>query len=516
MATQQQANLIDDLKATGAEVLDDAASLELFAHDIYARGSDLAAVVRPSDTADLADAVRAATAHGHAVVPRGGGMSYTGGYTPTMAGAVLFDTATMDRILEIDETNMTVTVEAGCTWAKLHEALAPRNLRTPFWGTLSGLLATVGGGMSQNGIFWGTGRYGTAAQSCIAMEVVLADGTILKTGSSHARPYGPDLTGLFLADTGAMAIKATVTMRLIPESPCNAFASFTFDKHDGFLSALSEIERAGIATECFGFDPRLNSIRMQRDSLASDAKQLLGMMKKQGSVLKAMKEGAKVVVAGRNFMDDANFSMHVMAEARIQEAADADIAAARAIVQRCGGVEVENTIPKIVRANPFGPLNSMLGPKGERWAPIHGLVSHRQAQACYEAIEALFASHQDRMDELGIHPGTLMAAVGGAGVVIEPCLYWPDARNPLIDQTVEDAHLKKLPVHEHDPVVWQFVQDLKKAIVSLFFEHGAAHFQIARTYMYRDSLDAGADGLLQAVKSAVDPNGLMNPGSLGL
>ena len=102
MATQQQANLIDDLKATGAEVLDDAASLELFAHDIYARGSDLAAVVRPSDTANLADAVRAATAHGHAVVPRGGGMSYTGGYTPTMAGAVLFDTATMDRILEID------------------------------------------------------------------------------------------------------------------------------------------------------------------------------------------------------------------------------------------------------------------------------------------------------------------------------------------------------------------------------------------------------------------------------
>ena len=177
---------------------------------------------------------------------------------------------------------------------------------------------------------------------------------------------------------------------------------------------------------------------------------------------------------------------------------------------------MENTIPKIVRANPFGPLNSMLGPQGERWAPIHGLVAHSQATKCYHAIEALFAANADRMEALGIHPGTLVAAVGGAGVLIEPCLYWPDARNPLIDRTVEQAHLKKLPDHPHDPEVWQMVQELKQAIVDLFFEHGAIHFQIGRTYRYRDSLDAGADALLRSLKGAVDPRGLMNPGSLGL
>lgn len=516
MATQEKASLIDDLRATGALVLTDAETLDLFAHDIYARGGDLAAVVRPADTQSLAGAVKAATAHGHAVVPRGGGMSYTGGYTPETAGAVLIDTAAMNRIVEIDETDMTVTVEAGCTWASLHAALAPRKLRTPFWGTLSGLVATVGGGMSQNAIFWGTGRFGPAALSCVAMEVVLADGTVLKTGSSHARPYGPDLTGLFLADTGAMGIKATITLRLIPEAACHGYASFTFVSHDAFLNAMSDIERAGIATECFGFDPRLNAIRMQRDSLSSDAKQLVGMMKKQGSVLKALKEGARVVAAGRSFIKDASFSMHVLAEGRVQEAADADIASARAIVLRHGGTEVENTIPKIVRANPFGPLNSMLGPQGERWAPIHGLVAHSQATKCYHAIEALFAANADRMEALDIHPGTLVAAVGGAGVLIEPCLYWPDARNPLIDRTVEQAHLKKLPDHPHDPEVWQMVQELKQAIVDLFFEHGAIHFQIGRTYRYRDSLDAGADALLRSLKEAVDPRGLMNPGSLGL
>ncbi len=516
MATLAESDLKEALASGGARVATDAETLNLYAHDVFSRGADLAAVVSPVDTASLAAAVKAATDRGLVVIPRGGGMSYTGGYTAPKAGAVVFDTASMSRILEINTTDMTVTIEAGCTWASLYEKLRPMGLRTPFWGSLSGIQATVGGGMSQNAIFWGTGRYGTAVQSCIAMEVVLADGTILKTGSSHARPYGPDLTGLFLADTGALGIKATITMRLINEAKCHGYASFTFTKADGFLGALGEIERAGISTECFGFDPRLNAIRMQRDSLASDAKQLVGMMKKQGSVLKALKEGVKVVTAGRSFIDEASFSMHVMAEAGIQQAADADIAVAREIVAHHGGQEVENTIPKIIRANPFGPLNMMVGPDGERWVPIHGLLPHSRAQACYDAIEALFDANAEQMAEMGVHPGTLMAAVGGAGVVIEPCLYWPDERNPLIDATVEAAHLKKLPVYEHNKEIWNFVQEMKSRLVDLFYEHGATHFQIGRTYRYRDSLEPAADALLMEIKAQLDPKGLMNPGSLGL
>lgn len=516
MATLADTDLIEALSAGGAEVASDAKTLDLFAHDIFSRGADLAAVVRPADTASLAAAVKAATSRGCMVIARGGGMSYTGGYTAPSPGAVLFDTASMNRILEINETDMTVTVEAGCTWAALHEALRPRGLRTPFWGTLSGIHATVGGGMSQNGIFWGTGRYGTAVQSCVALEVVLADGTVMKTGSTHARPYGPDLTGLFLADTGALAIKATITMRLVPEARCHGYASFTFTEAGAYLAAMSEIERAGISTECFGFDPRLNAIRMQRDSLATDAKQLVGMMKKQGSVFKALKEGVKVVAAGRNFIADASFSMHVMAEGSIQEAADADIARAREIAKRNGGTEVENTIPKIVRANPFGPLNMMLGAQGQRWAPIHGLISHSHAAACFTALEALFEAESERMERLDIHTGTLIAAVGGAGVVIEPCLYWQDARNPLIDATVEPAHLKKLTDFPHNPEIWAAVQEIKQAIIAVFRDHQAVHFQIGRTYPYRENLDPAADALLVSLKASVDPKGLMNPGSLGL
>ncbi|QUL36979.1 FAD-binding oxidoreductase [Erythrobacter sp. JK5] len=515
LATTHEA-LADSLRASGADVLTDEASLDFYAHDIYDRGADLAAVVRPKDKHQLAAAVKAATEAGHPVAPRGGGMSYTGGYTQDRPGAVLFDLAQMNRVLEVDDISMTVTVEAGCTWAALRERLAHHHLRTPMWGTLSGLKATIGGGMSQNGIFWGTGRHGTAVQSCTALEVVLADGTLLNTGKKHTRPYGPDLTGLFLGDTGALGIKATVTLRLVPEADHHGYASFAFDDAASWFAASSAIERHGIATECFGFDPYLNAIRMKRDSLTSDAKQLMGMMKKQGGVMKALKEGVKVVTAGRNFLKDANYSLHVLTEGRIAAAADADIDIARQLVEHYGGREVENTIPKIIRANPFGPLNSILGPEGERWAPIHGLVSHGRSAACFAAFESLFDDHAEEMDELGVHYGTLIAAVGGAGMVIEPCLYWPDARNPVIEDTIEKAHLKKLPRHPANAEAWALTRKLKQAIVDIFHEHDAAHFQIGRTYRYRDSLHPRADALLQAAKAELDPKGLMNPGSLGL
>ncbi len=516
MATLAQSALPEALRHTGAEVLTDRDTLDFYAHDIYARGADLAALVRPANKRELADAVRIATEAGHAVIPRGGGMSYTGGYTADSPGAVLFDLVRMDRVLEVDEASMTVTVEPGCTWATLHEKLAAMSLRTPMWGTLSGLKATIGGGMSQNGIFWGTGRYGTAVESCTALEVVLADGTLMPIGAKHARPFGPDMVGLFLADTGALGIKAEITLKLVQEAKANACCSFIFDSYHDTLATASAIEREGLATECFGFDPTLNAVRMKRESMGADARQLVGMMKKQGSVLKALREGARVALAGRDFMESAKFSLHVLAEGRLQAAADADIARARDIATQHGGSEVENTIPKIVRANPFGPLNSILGPEGQRWAPVHGLLSHDEAPKFYSALEAMFENRRDEMEEHGISCGILLAIVGGAGLVVEPCLYWPDERNPLIEDTVEDAHLARLPILPANEAARALAVELKKAIIDLLHDHGAIHFQIGRTYRYRDSLDPAADALLMAIKAQVDPRGLMNPGSLGL
>lgn len=502
--------------AAGADaVLTDAAALELAGQDVFSHGPAPLCVLQPASVEALAAGIAAATAQGLAVVPRGGAMSYTSGYLADAPGAVLVDLALLDRIVAIDAVDMRVTVEAGCTWASLYEALKPLGLRTPLWGTLSGIRATVGGGMSQNGLFWGA-RAGSIAPTALSFDVVLADGSIVTTGSETLRPFGPDVTGMFAADCGAMGIKARVTMPLVREAAAFAYGSFAFETPAQFTAATSEIARAGLASESFGFDPFLQAQRMKRDSLTSDARALVGMMKAQGGFWKGLKEGAKVVAAGRSFLDDARFSIHCIAEGRTQPAADADMAAIRAIVAAHGGREVENTIPKVLRANPFPPVNSMLGPSGERWVPVHGIVRHSHALATIDAIIALFEANADAMDRLGVGAGYMFLTVGTTGFLIEPVFYWPDAQAALHKQAVEPAHLAKLTDFPANAEARALVEQLRAEIITIFGCMEAAHFQIGRAYPLRERSDPAAWRVIEALKAAVDPQHLMNPGVLGL
>lgn len=504
------------IAAAGADaVLCDADTLRLYGQDVFSLGARPIGVLRPRNIDALAAGVAAAAHSGLAIVPRGGGMSYTSGYLPDAPGALVVDTASMGRILDIDETDMTVTVEAGCTWAKLYAALHPLGLRTPLWGTLSGLRATVGGGMSQNGLFWGA-RHGSIGPSALSFDVVLADGTVVRTGSDVLRPHGPDLTGLFAADCGAFGIKAHITLPLIREAGHFAYGSFAFEAPPGFTAAMSEIARSGLASESFGFDPFLQAQRMKRDSLGADAKALIGMMRAQGGFWKGLSEGAKVVAAGRSFLDDARFSIHTIAEGRGAAAAEADMAAIRAIALRHGGREVENTIPKVLRANPFPPVNSMLGPSGERWVPVHGIVRHSQARAAIDAIIALFEAHAGPMERLGVGAGYMFLTVATTGFLIEPVFYWPDAQGELHKASVEPTHLARLNDFPPNAEARALVERLRAEVIAIFAGLEAIHFQIGRTYPLRAASDPAAWALLKSVKAALDPDGRMNPGVLGL
>lgn len=517
--------LIETLRAAveRGRVVTDAEERAFYAQDVFTRELPAGVVVAPGSTAELSSVVKAATDAGHAVVTRGGGMSYTSGYVPREEGTVMIDMARMNRLIELNREDMYVTVEAGMSWKALYEALADTGLATPYWGTLSGLHATVGGGVSQNSIFWGSGRHGSAADSVLGLELVVADGTVLTTGSAaqrRARPFfrhfGPDLTGLFTGDCGAFGVKATVTLRLVPALPGKAFGSWAFEAYAPMTRAMSEISRRGLATECFGFDPYLQRQRLRRESLAKDAAQLMGVLKASGGIGKAMKAGASVAAAGRRFMDDVQWSFHALATERDERTAKGCIAEADAIVADHGGRRLPNSIPRLLSAHPFGNVNNMLGPEGERWVPVHGLVPHSRAASVIERVEGLFAEHAEEMERLEVRTGYLLATVATNCFVIEPVFFWPDELFELHRRYVESDHLERLPQRAPNPAARALVTRLKQALADLFRDAGAVHLQVARAYHYHDGLKAEPLSLVRAVKAVLDPQGRMNPGALGL
>ena len=505
------------------QVRSDMESRKLFSEDVFeASPQTVSLIAAPRNTAELAAVVAAANRHGVVMAPRGAGMSYTRGYIPVTETSLAIDTTAMDRILRLDADNMVVTVEAGCSWAALNAALAEKGLRTPFWGPMSGIYSTVGAGISQLNAMFGAGRYGTSSESVVALTMVLADGSLLKTGargsdgdSPFYRHFGPDLTGLFCGDCGTLGLKAEVTLRLIRQPAHEDYASFSFPSGAALVAAMAEMAREGVASEICGFDPGLTKVRMKRMSLASDVKTLGAVISKEKSLGKGLMAAAKVALGGRDFIEPTDYPLHVIAEGRSQAAVAHDLASAREIARRFGGHEIENSIARIIRAMPFPPPNSMLGPEGESWAPVHVVAPLGTAPAIFDEIQALFASMKAEFEAHGIHTGYLFSSMATNAAIIEPVFFWPHGYRPVHASMVEPAHLARLPKLPPNPEATEVVSRARKGVAAIGAKHGCGHFQIGRSYPYRESRDEASKALLDHIKALVDPNGLFNPGGLG-
>jgi D-lactate dehydrogenase (cytochrome) len=517
------ATTLERLLGAGA-VLTSEADRRFFSQDISGPRAHIAAcVIQPRSVEQLAAAVAATTAAGLAVVPRGGGSSYTGGYVPPCNECVLVDTRALERVLEINTTDMYVVVEAGCTWQSLLTMLEPHDVRTPFWGPLSGATATVGGSLSQNAILWGSARYGVSAETVLGLDVVLADGSLLGTGAASLaagrpffRHYGPDLTGLFLGDTGALGIKARATLKLIRRPAWVETASFGFATHAQMAGAMTDIAREGLVSECFAMDPVLTAQRMKRAGLARDLQAVRGVITSARGLGAGLREAARLTLAGRGFLDAAPYSMHVGTEGRSEAAVGDALAEVRRLVAARDGREVENTIPKVLRGQPYVPMSSAIGPTGERWLPVHALVPLSDAVAAWDAVRALLDARRADFERLGIQVGVLTAIVGASAFVLEPVFYWPAPRTPYYERVLDEPTLRKFADFAPNPEGEALVFDTRSRLTQLFLERGAAHLQIGRTYRYREGLSPPAWRLLEAIKDAVDPRGLVNPGVLGL
>jgi FAD/FMN-containing dehydrogenase len=506
-----------------AEILDtDPERIALYSQDVFTIGPPIGAIVRPRCIEEVQSLVAACRERGTPIVTRGGGMSYTSGYLATAPESILIDMTSMDSIVEVNLEDRYVTVEAGCSWQKLYEHLMPLGVRTPYWGTLSGRYATVGGSVSQNSIFWGSGQQGTAADNVLSVSVVTGTAELIETGaasqingSPFMRHFGPDLTGVFLSDCGALGIKVRITLPLVLLPGAKGFTSFAFTESGPMLRAMAQISRESLTSECFGFDPYLQHQRMKRASLAADAQQLSGVIQAETGIVNKVRQGAKVALAGRRFMDEVEWAMFTISEGRTEAEAAHQVKRIRAICGAEGGKELPDSIPRIMAANPFGPVNNMVGAEGERWLPVHGLVPHSKGEKVLAAIEAVYERNRDVLEQYAIETGYLIAVVSEQITVLEPVFFWPDALNALHKQSLEPDHLARMNQFEAVPGAREAVYQIKSEVVDLLSAEGASHFQLGKAYHYRPALKAPAENLFGSIKSALDPDGIMNPGVLG-
>jgi glycolate oxidase len=503
--------------ALGADaVATDAGRLELMAHDVYRRGAAPLAVLRPADVGALQQAVALCAAAGVPMVPRGGGASYTDGYLLARGGHVLFDLGRLDAI-EIDVVNAVVSVGAGVTWAALKVRLDALGLRTPFWGPFSGLVATVAGSVSQNAISHGSASHGISAQSVLSMDVVLASGELLRTGiTSATRHFGPDLTGLFTGDCGALGIKATIRLPLIAARRDFEALSFAFDDFASFHQALRQAALEGLEDEQFGLDKALSQGQIgKQGGLGERLRGAAQVWRAAPNPFAAARQLLRMLAAGERVLGGGDYMAHF-----IVEGANADDVRAKARRLRAlalaHGREIANSVPGFVRALPFAPLTNILGPAGERWVPVHGVLPHRAVAAFHADLLALRARRREEMERLGVWLGTMFATVSSTGLLYEIALYWPDALTPYHHATLGDEQVGRVPAYAPDASAAALADAIKRELVDLLAAHGAAHFQIGRAYPYVERMDPQARALLRALKATLDPQGLMNPGALGL
>ncbi len=502
-------------------VLSDPATLEYYANDVFWQpGIRPAAIVQPTSPEQAAHAISLATTAGCAVVPRGGGMSYTKGYLPSRAGCVVIDSRKLNRILEVNAADRYVTVEAGCTWEAVNAALEGSGLRTPYWGPLSGANATVGGALSQNSAFFGSALNGAVAESVLGVSVVLANGSIAVTGSGGRRdtkPFtregGPDLTGLFLGDNGAMGFKLAATIRLIPRPACVGFLSFGFATIQAMGLAQVEMARAQLVSEGFGID-RTKVEHSASVNRISEGLQILGNVAAAGKGLFAgVKDAIGVAAAGTDFLKAHAFTLHLVVERHDE----AELSRAMAQVSEIGrryGAEIGNSVPKVMRARPFGPVRGMLGRNGERWVPIHAVFPLSESTRVLDANDAFFAERRAFMEQHGI-VYSVMTMTTGNEFFLEPAFYWMDEITPLHARSVGEEVVRPWLSRPANPKARDAVADLRRGTQELYASLGGVSWQVARDYPFRELLLPGTCGLLDAVKQAVDPAGLMNPGALG-
>jgi len=366
----------------------------------------------------------------------------------------------------------------------------------------------------------------TLAEHVLGLEVVLGDGSILKTGSwatSRTAPFyrynGPDLTGMFLCDSGAFGIKTKVHLLLEPW-PKMSFGCVTFPDRVSLVRAQAALARTGLQTEAFAFDGRYLDEYAQHPRPPKDAKQAMvqRFLADNPNKLRAYRTLLRAWhPSGLGFLKGLPNAMYYVAEAHDQAAADRMERRIAKLCRRFGGRELPTTIPFGLRYGPYINVGDIMANReGEVTFPINAKFPASQAVDAMRAFEAFVAENQPLLDRHGIRVAC-NSLLHGHFWGIEPVISWRRPLGPYrMHYATEDRRARTMGIEENAEATAAAI-DFRYRMTRMLRAMGSAHVQWAKAYPFAEAL-AGETAwrVLTQLKDITDPAHTLNPGVLGL
>ena len=452
------------LRATGAAVVDASATVAEASRDwwplamIWALDAQVAArasvVVTPHDTAQVQAVLRLCNEARIPVTAAAGRSGVCGSSVPVFGG-VLLDLTGLTGIVGVDRTSLLVDVRAGTFGDVFEDELRAQHAVTVGHWPQSMALSTVGGWVACRGAGQLSTRYGKIEDIVEGLDVVLADGTLISTGGAPRAAVGPDLNQLFLGSEGTLGVIVGARLRAHHLPASEVRGAYSFGSFAAGLDAMRRIIQRGATPAVLRL---YDAVEADRSYHTGDVHLLL--MLDEGD--------AHVTEATRRIVDE---------ECAADRAATADI---EFVEQWMGHRNDVSALEALISRGFVVDTMEIAGP----WRALPDIYE-RTVHALRSVEHTMAASaHQSH-------------SYGDGG-----CLYFTFAGKPP-----EDGR------EDYYRAVWDAGQ---RAVLAaggaLSHHHGVG---INRARFVAEALGDGFS-VLQSVKDALDPNGILNPGKLGL
>ncbi|NVM02840.1 MAG: FAD-binding oxidoreductase [Candidatus Helarchaeota archaeon] len=420
-------------------------------------------VIRPETTQEVSEVIKLANKYKTPIYPRGAAASLVMMGVPLQPGGISLDMTRMNKIMEIDEDSMSVTVQTGITWGEMEYELKKKGWYTGMVGPGPGLSSTIGGAISVASVYYGSAKYGTACDILLGLEVVLPTGEVIRTGSAaldtakrHTRyGVGLDSTGIFCGDQGIMGVKTEATLKLYPVPVATGFFVYGYNDEDPLLKALHKMTSLHIASDIGYTD---------------------------GEIGLDMGGGPE------------RFMIHGKIEAHSEKELEVQLELFDEIANKTNGIKKKDSFARMIFHDSIYMVFPMAGMSGNFGASCNKMPIFESKK-----VHDVFIKYREKhLEEIQKHKITTVwySFISGSTIDILP----------------------QIQIPAHDPEALKYGTKLWKDFIKEELKYGTIHYWLGKVIgdqvveHYRPTYF----NFIKKLKNTLDPNGIINPGLLKL